>query len=48
MTYFAIDKNNIGTYIEADDWTDAENFCLCDGLDLIGEVKVIIEAPGMN
>ena len=48
MTYFAIDKNNIGTYIEAEDWTDAENVCLCNGLMLIGEVVVIIESPGVN
>ena len=48
MTYFAIDNKGIGQYVEADSWIDAESFCACNNLTLIGEVIVILEAPGLN
>lgn len=38
MTYFAIDNNGFCCYIEAADFTEAENICACNGLLLVGEV----------
>ena len=47
-TYFAINNKDIGQYFAADTWEDAESFCACNGLILIGEIDCIIEIPKMN
>jgi hypothetical protein len=48
MTFIAIDKHGIGTYITAEDWIQAENICICNGLELIGEVIIDFDVPQMN
>lgn len=46
--YLAIDKHGIGVYVEADGFDEAQALCDCNGLRLVGEVIVILEAPGIN
>jgi hypothetical protein len=48
MTYFAIDNEGFGTYVDADDWEQARDICICKGYELIGEVVLTIEMPGAN
>jgi len=48
MLFIAIDKHDVGTYIEAESWEQAESICACNNLVLIGEVNMIIETPGIN
>jgi hypothetical protein len=46
--YLAIDKYGVGQYVEADDFEAAEAICACNDLKLVGEVIIILEAPGVN
>jgi len=48
MLFFAINKNDIAEYIEAEDWDAATAICICNDLALVGEVTLIIDEPEVN